>query len=81
MVVDRDFQRGGGSREGHPFSQVEAVACKDGKVSHIGKQSCEGDQDVFGEFIGLMKVIQTYRCPAQLGHTALLKLVWVTGLG
>lgn len=72
MVVDRDYQAGGGARAGHPLSQVETVGCTDGKVSHIGKQSCEGDKDIFGEFIGLMKVIQTYRCPAQLGHTALL---------
>ena len=55
VVVDRDFRRHVSAERS--FSEVETVSCGEtGLVAKIGKQSCEGDGEAFGEFIGLMKV-------------------------
>lgn len=56
VVVDRDFGRNGGSRIDHPFSQVETVAFDGVRVTHIGKDSSQNTDSVYGEFIGLLKV-------------------------
>ena len=55
VVVDRDFRRHVSAERS--FSEVETVSCGEtGLVAKIGKQSCEGDGEAFGEFIGLLKV-------------------------